>query len=88
MISPSSLSLRSSYAGHTAPHVTATCVGVGQTKIRVEKNTFNRVIVDETARRTPGELAVDVCCRAARTEIADAGGLQFLGSNSSSRWAG
>ena len=31
---------------------------------------------------------VDVCGHAARTEIADAGGVQFQGSNSSSRWAG
>ncbi|WP_316226053.1 AAA domain-containing protein [Bradyrhizobium sp. SZCCHNS3052] len=40
--------------------VTATCVGVGQTKIKVEKNTFDWVIVDEAARCTPGELAVPI----------------------------
>jgi hypothetical protein len=31
---------------------------------------------------------VDVRGHAARTEIADTGGVQFQGSNSSSRWAG
>ena len=31
---------------------------------------------------------VDVRGHAARTEIADAGGVQFQGSNASSRWAG
>ncbi len=40
--------------------VTATCVGVGQTKIRMDKSTYDWVIVDEAARCTPGELAVPI----------------------------
>jgi hypothetical protein len=41
--------------GRSSWIVTATCVGVGQTKIKVEKNTFDWVIVDAAARCTPGE---------------------------------
>jgi hypothetical protein len=48
------------FLAKTRTIVTATCVGVGQTKIRVEKNTFDWVIVDEAARCTPGELAVPI----------------------------
>ncbi|MBY5436501.1 AAA domain-containing protein [Rhizobium leguminosarum] len=40
--------------------ITATCVGVGQTKIRVDSKTYDWVIVDEAARCTPGELAVPI----------------------------
>jgi superfamily I DNA and/or RNA helicase len=40
--------------------VTATCVGVGQTKIRIDKKTYDWVIVDEAARCTPSELAVPI----------------------------
>ena len=40
--------------------VTATCVGVGQTKIRIDTQIFDWVIVDEAARCTPGELAVPI----------------------------
>src|SRR5262249_16716097 len=40
--------------------VTATCVGIGQTKIRVDTKIFDWVIVDEAARCTPGELAVPI----------------------------
>lgn len=38
--------------------VAATCVGVGQTSIRIDSQIFDWVIVDEAARCTPGELAV------------------------------
>ena len=48
------------FLAKTRTIVTATCVGVGQTKIRVERNTYDWVIVDEAARCTPGELAVPI----------------------------
>jgi serine/threonine protein kinase len=48
------------FLAKTRSVVTATCVGVGQTKIRVEKSTYDWVIVDEAARCTPGELAVPI----------------------------
>lgn len=40
--------------------VSATCVGVGQTRIKIESQVFDWVIVDEAARCTPGELAVPI----------------------------
>lgn len=40
--------------------VTATCVGVGETKIRIDTAHFDWVIVDEAARCTPSELAVPI----------------------------
>jgi len=40
--------------------ITATCVGVGQTRIRIDSQTFDWVIVDEAARCTPSELAVPI----------------------------
>lgn len=40
--------------------VTATCVGVGETKIRIESSLFDWVIVDEAARCTSSELAVPI----------------------------
>ena len=48
------------FLAKTRTIITATCVGVGQTKIRMEKSTYDWVIVDEAARCTPGELAVPV----------------------------
>jgi len=38
--------------------VAGTCVGLGQSQIRLEQGTFDWVIVDEAARCTSGELAV------------------------------
>jgi hypothetical protein len=38
--------------------VAGTCVGLGQSQIRLEQATFDWVIVDEAARSTSGELAV------------------------------
>ena len=38
--------------------VAGTCVGLGQSQIRLEQATFDWVIVDEAARCTSGELAV------------------------------
>lgn len=38
--------------------VAGTCVGLGQSQIRLEEGTFDWVIVDEAARCTSGELAV------------------------------
>lgn len=38
--------------------VAGTCVGLGQSQIRLEENAFDWVIVDEAARCTSGELAV------------------------------
>jgi hypothetical protein len=40
--------------------ITATCVGVGQTKIRMDRSRYDWVIIDEAARCTPGELAVPI----------------------------
>lgn len=48
------------FLAKTRSIVTATCVGVGQTKIRMDAATFDWVIVDEAARCTPSELAVPV----------------------------
>lgn len=48
------------FLAKTRTIVTATCVGVGQTKIRMEKSSYDWVIVDEAARCTPGELAVPI----------------------------
>lgn len=48
------------FLGKTRGVVTATCVGVGQAKMRIDAGTFDWVIVDEAARCTPGELAVPI----------------------------
>jgi len=48
------------FLAKTRSIVTATCVGVGQTKIRIDSNNFDWVIVDEAARCTPSELAVPI----------------------------
>jgi serine/threonine protein kinase len=48
------------FLAKTRTILTATCVGVGQTKIRIDAADFDWVIVDEAARCTPGELAVPV----------------------------
>ncbi len=48
------------FLAKTRTVVTATCVGVGQTKIRVDTQTFDWVIIDEAARCTSSELAVPV----------------------------
>ena len=46
------------FLAKTRSIITATCVGVGQTRIRIDSQTFDWVIVDEAARCTPSELAV------------------------------
>jgi hypothetical protein len=46
------------FLAKTRTILTATCVGVGQTKIRMDASHFDWVIIDEAARCTPGELAV------------------------------
>lgn len=48
------------FLAKTRSVVTATCVGVGQTRIRIDSQIFDWVIVDEAARCTPGELAVPI----------------------------
>lgn len=48
------------FLAKTRTIITATCVGVGQTKIRIDASDFDWVIVDEAARCTPGELAVPI----------------------------
>jgi hypothetical protein len=48
------------FLAKTRSVITATCVGVGQTGIRLEKKNYDWVIVDEAARCTPGELAVPI----------------------------
>jgi tRNA A-37 threonylcarbamoyl transferase component Bud32 len=46
------------FLAKTRKIVAATCVGVGQTKIRIDTSEFDWVIVDEAARCTASELAV------------------------------
>lgn len=48
------------FLAKTRSVVSATCVGVGQTRIKIESQVFDWVIVDEAARCTPGELAVPI----------------------------
>lgn len=48
------------FLGKTREIVTATCVGAGQTKIRLDAGQFDWVVVDEAARCTAGELAVPI----------------------------
>jgi tRNA A-37 threonylcarbamoyl transferase component Bud32 len=48
------------FLAKTRTIVTATCVGVGQTRIRMDTKTYDWVIVDEAARCTPSELAVPI----------------------------
>lgn len=48
------------FLAKTRSIITATCVGVGQTRIRIDAQTFDWVIVDEAARCTPSELAVPI----------------------------
>tara|TARA_R100000935_G_C2837137_1_gene168768 strand:- start:610 stop:3822 length:3213 start_codon:yes stop_codon:yes gene_type:complete len=46
------------FLAKTRKIVAGTCVGLGQSQIRLEQATFDWVIVDEAARCTSGELAV------------------------------
>ncbi|MEH2593312.1 superfamily I DNA and/or RNA helicase [Bradyrhizobium sp. AZCC 1577] len=46
------------FLAKTKTIVTGTCVGLGQTRVRIDQADFDWVIVDEAARCTPGELAV------------------------------
>ncbi|MGU3404925.1 AAA domain-containing protein [Methylobacterium brachiatum] len=48
------------FLGKTREIVTATCVGAGQTKIRLDAGQFDWVVIDEAARCTAGELAVPI----------------------------
>jgi serine/threonine protein kinase len=48
------------FLAKTRSVVAATCVGVGQTRIKIDSQVFDWVIVDEAARCTPGELAVPI----------------------------
>ena len=48
------------FLAKTRPVLAATCVGAGQTKIRIDARPFDWVIVDEAARCTSTELAVPV----------------------------
>jgi serine/threonine protein kinase len=48
------------FLAKTRSVVTATCVGVGQSRIRIDAQLFDWVIVDEAARCTSGELAVPI----------------------------
>jgi len=48
------------FLAKTRSIITATCVGVGQTRIRIDSQIFDWVIVDEAARCTPSELAVPI----------------------------
>lgn len=48
------------FLAKTRTIVTATCVGVGQTRVRIDAQAYDWVIVDEAARCTPGELAVPI----------------------------
>ncbi|MDV6333228.1 AAA domain-containing protein [Asticcacaulis sp. 201] len=46
------------FLAKTRQVVAGTCVGLGQSQIRLEEGTFDWVIVDEAARCTSGELAI------------------------------
>lgn len=48
------------FLAKTRSVVAATCVGVGQARIRIDSQIFDWVIVDEAARCTPSELAVPI----------------------------
>jgi len=48
------------FLAKTRSVITATCVGVGETKIRIDASQFDWVIVDEAARCTSSELAVPI----------------------------
>lgn len=48
------------FLAKTRTVVAATCVGVGQTKIRIDNASFDWVIIDEAARCSASELAVPV----------------------------
>ncbi|MFI5015223.1 MAG: AAA domain-containing protein [Hyphomicrobiales bacterium] len=48
------------FLAKTRTVVAATCVGVGQTKIRIDTKSFDWVIIDEAARCTASELAIPV----------------------------
>lgn len=48
------------FLAKTRSIVTATCVGVGQTKIRIDAKDFDWVIIDEAARCTASELAIPI----------------------------
>jgi hypothetical protein len=48
------------FLAKTRTIVTATCVGAGQTRIRIDARAYDWVIVDEAARCTSGELAVPI----------------------------
>jgi len=44
----------------TRPIVVGTCVGVGKPSLKIDKNIYDWVIIDEAARCNPGELAVSM----------------------------
>jgi hypothetical protein len=46
------------FLAKTRPIIAGTCVGVGQTSLRVDSDSFDWVIIDEAARCTAGELSV------------------------------
>src|SRR3546814_13605868 len=46
------------FLAKTRTVIAGTCVGLGQSRIRLEAGSFDWVIVDEAARCTAGELAV------------------------------
>lgn len=48
------------FLAKTRTVVTGTCVGLGQTRIRIDQVEYDWVIVDEAARCSPGELAVPI----------------------------
>jgi serine/threonine protein kinase len=46
------------FLAKTRAIIAGTCVGVGQTSLRIDNNSFDWVIIDEAARCTSGELSV------------------------------
>lgn len=46
------------FLAKTRAIIAGTCVGVGQTSLRIDTNSFDWVIIDEAARCTSGELSV------------------------------
>jgi superfamily I DNA and/or RNA helicase len=48
------------FLARTRSVIVGTCVGIGKSSLKIDKNTYDWVIIDEAARCTPSELAVSM----------------------------
>jgi len=48
------------FLARTRPIIVGTCVGVGKPSLKIDKNVYDWVIIDEAARCNPSELAVSM----------------------------